>query len=81
MIRTHPIVGYQLVAVQTAGSMPVAGSVALRRIRWSAGRGRPPQAAARRAGLDVAEKLLTTNIHGANTTAPRPVKRSGIVAS
>jgi hypothetical protein len=30
--------------------------------RWFAGRGRPPQAAARRAGLEFVEKLLTTNL-------------------
>ena len=29
---------------------------------WFAGRGRPPQAAARRAGLEFVEKLLTRNL-------------------
>jgi hypothetical protein len=44
-------------------------------------RGRPPQAAARRAGLeDVVEKVLTTSILKANRTAMRAVKRQGIVA-
>jgi hypothetical protein len=33
-----------------------------------AGRGRPPQAAARRAGLEVVEKLLTTNLTSTDTT-------------
>jgi hypothetical protein len=37
--------------------------------RWGvAGRGRPPQAAARRAGLEFVEKLLTTNLTSADTT-------------
>ena len=31
-------------------------------------RGRPPQAAARRAGLEFVEKLLTTNLSGTDTT-------------
>jgi hypothetical protein len=31
-------------------------------------RGRPPQAAARRAGLEVVEKLLTTNLTSTDTT-------------
>src|SRR4029450_1028251 len=30
--------------------------------RWFAGRGRPPQAAARRAGLEFVEKLLTKKL-------------------
>jgi hypothetical protein len=34
----------------------------------SAGRGRPPQAAARRAGLEFVEKLLTTNLTSTDTT-------------
>jgi hypothetical protein len=33
-----------------------------------AGRGRPPQAAARRAGLEFVEKLLTTNLTSTDTT-------------
>src|SRR5215211_2407193 len=41
--------------------------------RWSAGRGRPPQAAARRAGLEFVEKLLTANLTSTDT-------RSGISA-
>jgi hypothetical protein len=49
--------------------------------RGPAGRGRPPKAAARRAGLeDVVEKVLTTSILKANRTALRAVKRQGIVA-
>jgi hypothetical protein len=48
---------------------------------WAAGRGRPPEAAARRAGLeDVVEKVLTTSILKANRTALRAVKRQTIVA-
>jgi hypothetical protein len=39
-----------------------------------AGRGRPPQAAARRAGLEVVEKLLTNTIDAANKTALGAVK-------
>jgi hypothetical protein len=38
--------------------------------RWPsgrAGRGRPPQAAARRAGLEFVEKLLTTNLTSTDT--------------
>jgi hypothetical protein len=31
-------------------------------------RGRPPQAAARRAGLEFVEKLLTTNLTSTDTT-------------
>jgi hypothetical protein len=31
-------------------------------------RGRPPEAAARRAGLEFVEKLLTTNLSGTDTT-------------
>jgi hypothetical protein len=50
---------------------------------WSvAGRGRPPQAAARRAGLEGVEKLLTTNLTSTDTTErnasmllPRPARR------
>ena len=34
----------------------------------AAGRGRPPQAAARRAGLEFVEKLLTTKLISADTT-------------
>jgi hypothetical protein len=34
----------------------------------TAGRGRPPQAAARRAGLEFVEKLLTTNLTSTDTT-------------
>jgi hypothetical protein len=37
-------------------------------------RGRPPQAAARRAGLEVVEKLLTSTIDAANKTALGAVK-------
>jgi hypothetical protein len=37
-------------------------------------RGRPPQAAARRAGLEVVEKLLTNTIDAANKTALGAVK-------
>jgi hypothetical protein len=33
-----------------------------------AGRGRPPQAAARRAGLEFVEKLLTTKLTSTDTT-------------
>jgi hypothetical protein len=33
-----------------------------------AGRGRPPPAAARRAGLEFVEKLLTTNLTSTDTT-------------
>jgi hypothetical protein len=36
--------------------------------RGAAGRGRPPQAAARRAGLEFVEKLLTANLTGTDTT-------------
>jgi hypothetical protein len=39
---------------------------------WFAGRGRPRQAAARRAGLDGVEKLLPTNL-----TAPTLAERGG----
>jgi hypothetical protein len=46
----------------------------------SAGRGRPPQAAARRPALKVVEKVLTTGILKAKRTALRAVKRQGIVA-
>jgi hypothetical protein len=35
----------------------------------AAGRGRPPQAAARRAGLEFVEKVLTTKLTNADTTA------------
>jgi hypothetical protein len=34
----------------------------------AAGRGRPPEAAARRAGLEFVEKLLTTNLTSTDTT-------------
>jgi hypothetical protein len=45
------------------------------------GRGRPPQAAARRPALkEVVEKVLTTGILKAKRTALRAVKRQGIVA-
>jgi hypothetical protein len=39
-----------------------------------AGRGRPPEAAARRAGLEDVEKLLTNTIDAANKTALGAVK-------
>jgi hypothetical protein len=48
--------------------------------RWLAGRGRPPQAAARRAGLEVVEKLLTSSIYAANTAAWARSSAQGIVA-
>jgi hypothetical protein len=35
---------------------------------WFAGRGRPPQAAARRAGLEFVEKLLPTKLTSTDTT-------------
>jgi hypothetical protein len=38
------------------------------------GRGRPPEAAARRAGLEVVERLLTITIDAANKTALGAVK-------
>jgi len=50
-----------------------------RAIRRVAGRGRPPQAAARRAGLEVVEKLLTS-IYAANTAAWARSSAQGIVA-
>jgi hypothetical protein len=48
-----------------------------RRRRWSAGRGRPPQAAARRAGLEFVEKLLTTKLESA---AERHGYQSGLIS-
>jgi hypothetical protein len=42
---------------------------------WPAGRGRPPQAAARRAGLEFVEKLLTTKLESADMT-----ERNGTLA-
>jgi hypothetical protein len=36
--------------------------------RGAGGRGRPPLAAARRAGLELVEKLLTTNLTSTETT-------------
>jgi hypothetical protein len=36
---------------------------------YGAGRGRPPEAAARRAGLEDVEKVPTDNIDAANKTA------------
>jgi hypothetical protein len=48
--------------------------------RVAAGRGRPPQAAARRAGLEVVEKLLTSTIYPANTAAWARSSAHGIVA-
>jgi hypothetical protein len=44
------------------------------------GRGRPPQAAARRAGLEVVEKLLTSIIYAANTAAWARSSRHAMVA-
>ena len=35
---------------------------------WAAGRGRPPEAAARRAGLEFVEKLLTTRLESVDMT-------------
>jgi hypothetical protein len=51
-----------------------------RAIRRVAGRGRPPQAAARRAGLEVVEKLLTSSIYAENKTAWARSSAQGIVA-
>jgi ribosomal protein S12 methylthiotransferase accessory factor YcaO len=39
-----------------------------RSLSGAAGRGRPPQAAARRAGLEFVEKLLPTNLTSSDTT-------------
>src|SRR5215211_9371061 len=44
------------------------------------GRGRPPQAAARRAVLEDVEKLLTSTIYGANRTAWVRSSRHAMVA-
>jgi hypothetical protein len=44
--------------------------------RWSAGRGRPPQAAARRAGLEFVEKLLTANLTSTDTRSGTSACRS-----
>src|SRR5512132_3243007 len=46
-------------------------------------RGRPPQAAARRAGLEFVEKLLTTNLTSADTTERKAgmLRRIPLVAS
>src|SRR5688500_16924726 len=46
----------------------------------AAGRGRPPEAAARRAGLEFVEKLLTTNLTSADTTAERSTPACSRVA-
>ena len=43
-------------------------------------RGRPPQAAARRAGLEDVEKLLTSSIYAANKTVWVRSSAQGIVA-
>ena len=47
---------------------------------WFAGRGRPPQAAARRAGLEFVEKLLTSAmvalLDGAEREHASPMHRS-----
>ena len=40
----------------------------------------PRTAAARRAGLEVVEKLLTSSIYAANKTGLGAVKHAGIVA-
>jgi ribosomal protein S12 methylthiotransferase accessory factor YcaO len=53
---------------------------ACRAISWAAGRGRPPQAAARRAGLEVVEKLLTSSIYAEDKTGSARSSRRGIVA-
>jgi hypothetical protein len=55
-----------------AGSSVAVGSLPAR--------GRPPQAAARRAGLEVVEKLLTSSIYAANKTGLGSAKHAGIVA-
>jgi hypothetical protein len=43
---------------------------------WFAGRGRPPQAAARRAGLEVVEKLLTCITAGSGLAFGQTTSRS-----
>ena len=43
-------------------------------------RGRPPEAAARRVGLEAVEKLLTSAIYAANTAAWARSSAQGIVA-
>jgi hypothetical protein len=55
-------------------------AVATVRLSGGAGRGRPPEAAARRAGLEVVEKLLTSSIYAANTAAWARSSAHGIVA-